>query len=366
MKPTYYKILCFLFLIPTLALANNNNGMKGKYTKEKSLKKEFSVNSNALLKISNDYGNLDITSWDQNKVVMEITIKVNGNDEEKVIKKLESIDVDFESSASLVDAKTTFNKEGKSWWSKFSDGWNGSNIKMEINYNVKVPVTNNVQLSNDYGSITLDKITGNAKLSCDYGQIIVGELMGSENYISFDYTHNSTIKYMKAGKISADYSDFILENGENILLNADYTKSRIKAIKELNYNCDYGSLKVENVGVFKGNGDYLDTNIGNVSTSVNINSDYGSIAIDNLESTTKNVIIRTDYTGVGIGYSSNLNFDFSIRTSYGGISLDDDVNIMKKNRENTDKDYSGYNGQKNSGNSIDISTSYGSVKLRKN
>ncbi|WP_299252511.1 hypothetical protein [uncultured Aquimarina sp.] len=366
MKPIYYKIICLLFLVPAISLGNGDVRKKGKYTKEKSLKKEFTVNSNALLKISNDYGNLDITSWDKDRIVMEINIKVNGNDEEKVIKKLENIDVIFEASSQLVSARTTFDKNEKSWWSKFSNDWGGNNLKLEINYTVKIPATNNINLNNDYGSITLDKIKGNAKINCDYGQIIVGELMGNDNSINIDYTNNSTIRYMKNGKINADYSDFTLERGDEILLNADYTQSKIMSVKELNYNCDYGSLKVENVGVFKGNGDYLDTNIGNVSNSVNINTDYGSIDIKNLESTTKNVTIRTDYTGVDIGYSSNLNFDFVIKTSYGGINLDDDISIMKKNKENSSKDYQGYRGQKNSGATISISTSYGGVKLIKN
>ncbi|WP_299436888.1 hypothetical protein [uncultured Aquimarina sp.] len=366
MKPIYYNIICLLFLVPFVSFGNGDTKMKGKYTKEKSLNKEFSVDSDALLKIRNDYGNLDITSWDQNRIVMEINIKVNGNDEEKVIKKLESIDVVFEASSQLVSAKTTFDKDGKSWWSKFSDGWGGNNLKMEIKYTVKVPATNSVDLNNDYGSITLDKIKGSAKINCDYGQIIIGELLGNENYVNIDYTNNSTIRYMKNGKINADYSDFTLEKGGEIMLNADYTKSKIKSVKGLNYNCDYGSLKVDNVGFFKGNGDYLDTDIGNVSNSVSINSDYGSINIKNLESTTKNVTIRTDYTGVSIGYDSNLNFDFDIKTSYGGITLSDDINVMKKNKQNSSKDYQGYHGQKNSGNLINISTSYGSVKLRKN
>ncbi|WP_378173733.1 hypothetical protein [Aquimarina sp. SS2-1] len=366
MKPIYYNIICLLLLVPAICIGNSDPKMNGKYTKEKSLKKEFSVNSDALLKISNDYGNLDITSWNENKIVLEINIKVNGNDEDKVIEKLGDIDVIFEASSQVVSAKTVFNKEGKSWWSKFSDGWGGSNLKMEINYTVKVPATNNIDLNNDYGSITLDKIRGNAKINCDYGQIILGELLGNDNYISIDYTDNSTIKYMKNGKINADYSDFILEKGEEVMLNADYTQSKIITAKELTYNCDYGSLKIENVGIFKGNGDYLDTNIGNVKNSIDINSDYGSIDIKNLESTTKNVTIRTDYTGVDIGYNNALNFDFVIKTSYGGINLDDDISILKKNKENSSKDYQGYRGQKNSGATINISTSYGGVKLRKN
>ncbi len=366
MKTIYYNILYLLLLVPTITLGYSTTKKDGKYTKEKSLHKEFNVDSDALLKISNDYGNLDITSWDQDNIVMEISIKVNGNDEEKVVEKLKSIDVIFEATSQLVSAKTIFGKHNKSWWGKFTDSWSNSNLKMEINYTVKVPITNNVDFNNDYGSITLNRIQGNAKINCDYGQIIIGELLGNDNSINIDYTHNSSIKYIKTGKINADYSDFTIEKADKIQLNADYSKSRIITAQELDYNCDYGSLKTENIGSFKGNGDYLDTNIVNISNEVAINSDYGSIDIENLQSTTKRVSIKTDYTGVDIGFDPDWNFNFSIRTSYGGIKLNENINILKKSKNNSSKDYQGYYGQKNSNNTIDISTSFGSVKLRKN
>lgn len=366
MKPIYYNIMYILFLIPLVASAGNGDKMKGKYTKEKSMNKEFSVNSDALLKINNDYGNLHITSWSENRVVIEINIKVNGNDEEKVMEKLKNIDVLFESSSQMVSAKTVFDKEEKSWWGKFTDSWGYSNLKMEIDYIIKVPITNTVDLTNNYGSINLDKIKGTAKINCDYGQIIIGELMGLDNYIKIDYTHNSKIKYMKSGKINADYSDFTLQKGGQVQLTADYSQSTIEKINKLNYNCDYGALKVEDTYIIKGSGDYLDTDIGTVREDLNINSDYGSIDIKNLAATTKNVMIKTDYTGVDIGYEPSFNFNFIIKTSYGDITLGEDVNIMKKNKENTSKRFEGYNGTTNSGNRIEIITSYGGVDLRKN
>ena len=227
MKTLYYNIL-LLLLLPALVLANNGELKgKGKYTKEKTLKKDFSVNADALLKISNDYGNLDITSWNENRIVMEIKIQVSGNDEEKVIKKLESIGVEFDSSSQMVSAKTTFDKKDSSWWDKWTSGWN-NNLNMKINYTVKVPVTNSVDLNNDYGNITLDKIEGTAKINCDYGQIILGELLGNDNIINIDYTNNSSITYMKNGKINADYSDIEIGNSDRIDLNADYTQSKFK------------------------------------------------------------------------------------------------------------------------------------------
>lgn len=366
MKTNYYKIL-FLFigvlLITAPTFANTGN-FKGRYTKEKQIKKEFNVNKNALLKINNNYGNLDITSWNENRVVLVVTVRTNGNDEERVIDRLDDIDVEFESSSSLVSARTLIKNSNQSWWKS----WLGSNnnVNMEINYTVKVPVTNDVDLNNDYGGIYLDRLEGQAKISCDYGKIAIGELLAENNYLNFDYTNNSTIDYMKSGKINADYSSFILEKSEFIDLVADYSKSEFGTIQSLNYNCDYGSVKAEKIGDVIGRGDYLSLRLGNTTGDINLRADYGSIKIENLTASTGDVIIQSDYTGIKIGYSSDFQFTFSIDLEYAGLSGEEDFEIVKKRIESSDKHYEGYRGSSSAKSNININSEYGGVSFNQN
>lgn len=369
MKILYYKKLYIFILLPFLSFASTDpekSCIRGKYSKEKSINKEFQVNADAILKVQNDFGNLDITTWDENRIVMDIKIKVSGDDEEKVNNKLDDIHITFESSAKMVSAITNFNQTQKSWWDRLKGNWNGNNVHMEINYKIKMPITNTVDLNNDYGSITLEKITGNSKIHCDYGQILIDELLGSNNDINIDYTKNSKIRFIKNGNINADYSDLTIENAEQIKLNADYSKTKIIQVKQLRYNCDYGSLFVENAGSIEANGDYLNTDFGSISNRLNLHSDYGSIKIINLEPTVQNVTIVSDYTGVRIGYAPTLNFDYHISTSYGGVSLDDSMETLKKVQENQNKEYLGYHGNKENTSSVKITTSYGGVKILKN
>ncbi|WP_108868395.1 hypothetical protein [Aquimarina aquimarini] len=363
MKTLYYNIF-FLIVFPTLVFANNG-GPKGKYSKEKTLKKEFSVNANALLEIDNNYGNLDITSWEKNQINIQVIIKVSGNDEEKVIKKLKSINVEFSHSSQKVTAETVFNKNEGSWWDKWTNGSN-NNLSMKINYIIKVPVTNKVNLENNYGSITLDKIKGDATINCDYGQIIIGELLGNTNKIDIDYTNNSSISYIRNGKINADYSNFEIGNSNYIDLNADYTQSKFKSVKKLNYNCDYGGIRVENGDEITGNSDYLSSKFGSINKRLSIDSDYGSIRVNALQPSFENVTINTDYTSITIGYENDCNFDFMIENSYGGIKLDETINLQKKYVKDNKKNYQGYSGQSNTGKTINITSSYGGVKIKKN
>ena len=347
-----YKAVFMLLLIPTMVLGSN--GLNGKHTKEKTIKKEFTVNS---------YGNINIVTYSGNKTYIEVTIKTNSNDEDKAQKKLDEITVEFNSSSEYVSAKTIFDKnKSDSWWS-----WGkNNNVNMEINYVIKLPITNSVDLSNDYGSINLDKLEGRANINCDYGKITTKELMADNNYLSFDYTQNSYFEYIKSGKINADYSGFIVSKAKNLEISADYTKSVVKIAENVSYNCDYGSITVENVNNVTGNGDYLTTLIGDVYKNIDIKADYGSIKIERMNSNAGNVNIESDYVGITIGFDASYNFKFDLDLEYASLRDSEGFQFTKKRIESTDKYYQGYYGNSSTSNLIRIKSNYGSVSFKRN
>lgn len=335
----------------------------GKHTKEKKIKKEFNVSANSDLTIDNSYGNVDVTTWNENRVVIEVTIKTNGDDEEKVAEKLDDIHVDFQQNSSGVTAKTEFSEEGKSWWKSLFDGFN--NVNMEINYVIKAPVRNNLHLTNDYGGIYVDKTSGNTKINCDYGKIDIGELHGDSNYLNFDYTRNSRIGFVTNAEINADYSDYEVEEAESLKVNADYTDSKINKVSKMLFSCDYGSLNIDKVKVLKGSGDYLTVKINRLFTALDVSMDYGSLSIEKIIKGAREVNIETDYTGVKLGYDPEMAFQFHVETSYGDINGLDGLQVNKRKQENTSNEVSGYYGSENSGANFNISTNYGSVSFSK-
>jgi hypothetical protein len=356
--PFNIRVLAFISLLPLAAAANDS--LMNRFTKEKTIKKEFRVNSDALLKVNNSYGNLTLTSWNENRIVIEVHIKTNGNNEEKVQEKLNEITVDFDASQNMVSAKTIYddNKGGWNW------GWGRrNNVNMQINYNIKLPVKNNVHLSNDYGNIILDRIDGHAKISCDYGRMEIGELRGRNNELSFDYTSKSNIGYINSGSISADYSGFEIEKAGNLNITADYTNSTIGQMADLIYTSDYGNLEVSDVGNVQGRGDYINVKLGSVHGNVDISADYGSLDIRQLSSDAGNVLINTDYTGVNIGYSPQYQFDFEITTKYAGVKGMDDMEVNISHEKSQERYYKGYHGQANSGRNLSIRSDYGGISL---
>ncbi|MGB1308358.1 MAG: hypothetical protein ACPG6B_05575 [Oceanihabitans sp.] len=361
MQTQLYKILTLFLILPMFMVANNNPNNKGKHTKKKVINKEFSVQANATLNVDNSYGNLDIITWNENKIAFEITITTNGNNEEKVIEKLNDITVAFENSPNLVSAKTIFKNNSRSWFS-----WGKSNnVSMKINYVIKMPITNNVDLSNDYGNITLDKLEGRAKINCDYGKITTKELMAENNSINFDYTQNSYFEYINSGEINADYSGFTVGKAKKLAIVADYTKSEIEIVEDIDYNCDYGSITIQKANNINGNGDYLTTRIGEVYKNVSLKADYGSIKIDQITANAKNINIASDYVGITIGYHADYHFNFKIDLEYASLREADGFEFNKKHSDSNDKYYEGFYGNNNTKNQIKIESDYGSVTFKK-
>ena len=360
MKKQIQFIVAMMMIVPSLSFGNPVD-KNWDYEKTKTIKKEFNVSANALLRINNKYGNVDVISWDQNRVEIEVTITVKGNNESKVIDRLKKIDVNFTNSSSEVSAKTILDNSSNSWFKS------NSNMNYQIDYKIKMPVTNSVNLNNDYGTISLTEIKGKASINCDYGKIIIGSLYHADNSINIDYTSDSEIDFMNGGTINADYSKFRVVKAKNIELNADYTDSVFENIEELDFSCDYGSLEVNNANDIDGSGDYLTMRFGTIYKNLSIEADYGGIKVEKMMKGFENIRIHSDYAGIKIGLDDDVSFNFTAKLSYGGFNYDgNDITYLKKVVKSSSKYYEGFVNKENSGANIEISTEYGSVKLYNN
>ena len=355
-----YKITFLLLLFPLITSANID---EKKHEKSKVIKKEYKVNSNAKVSLDNKYGNLNITTWDKNQVEIEVTITVKGDDLDRVEERLNNIDIEFEASSNLVYAKTHFEKERKSWsfWKR------NNNLSYQINYKVKMPKTNAVDLDNDYGSIYLTNLQGKANINCDYGKITIGELSANNNDINLDYCSSSNISYMKSGNINVDYSKITVEKADDLKVNTDYSTLKFGIVNNINFNADYGSISVKEANNVIGNSDYAGMSFGTIKKNLKIDTDYGGISVNRLAKGFESVIIDGQYAGIKIGVDSNAVFEFELDLQYASFkSNDDKMEFYKKISKSTKKFYQGKFGKGNSNSSINIRSQYGGVSIKEN
>jgi len=90
------------------------------------------------------------------------------------------------------------------------------------------------------------------------------------------------------------------------------------------------------------------------------------VGIANMAQDAGNVSIRTDYTGIKIGYDPMYNFNFEITTEYAGVSGKDDFDISISKEKSNERYYKGFYGNSASENMISITSDYGSITFSKN
>jgi hypothetical protein len=338
-----------LILIPVLAFASE---VKGKYTKEKKISKSYSVNSNVWLGVTNKYGNVYVTTWDQNTAALDIVITVSGNDEDKVTKRLNSINVDINAAKDKVSATTSIGN------------FNSNNVSMEINYTIKIPKQGAVNINNQYGGIMLGKIYGESYLVCKYGDIKIDELNNRKNLIDMEYCGTSNIGFIDNAKIVAKYSNINLNKAEFIGMDSDYTNITINDIDEITFNSNYGNINIITGEKVFGVGKYLQTKISSLTEKLNLTVNYGSINILSIDNDVKSIAINTTYSPTKLAYSTNYPFDFEMKLNYSNLQGGQGLNFQAKDEKNTRKYYKGYNISSGK-NSMIITSDYGDIKLIK-
>lgn len=354
MKQQTLAKLILACLLP-ISLMANPVLKSAKHEEEKTITKEFEVSADALVKIDNSYGNLNVLTWDKNEVYIQVHITTKGDDLEAVKRKLDEINVHFSATRHMVSAETVFGDDDDGWWDNFFES---NSVSFTIDYLVKIPKTNAVDLENDYGNIMLDDLEGRATISCDYGKITTKALMASHNEIEFDYSDHCYFEYINGGTIEADYSGFTIDKAKDLEINADYTDGEIGVAESIHFDNDYGSLSVGKVNDFIGAADYQDLHVGQVYKNVNLDLGYGDLYIEKMMATAGNIHIDARYSEIEIGVAPDYAFDFTVELSYADLRAPETFHFTTR----MDEDYfEGYHGAEGSGNKVYIESSYGDV-----
>jgi hypothetical protein len=353
MKKQFKILLAFIFLIPLLGFSNDDFN----YSKQKTISKAYIVNSDAGINIDNSYGNIFVTTWNEDKIEIIVQIKVSGDSEKWVNQKLDAIDVNFTGLKNMVTAKTIFENN-------FSNK-SGRNNNFEINYTIKIPKNGTVALNNKYGNISTADLFSTTDINCKYGNINLANLNGNSNKIQIGYCSKSTIESFKNGNITAKYSGLKIDRTAKIDLISDYSEIEITEGHDVKYNSKYGSVKIDKVNSLDANGNYLKIDIGSISNKLKLYTKYSTVSIDAIQPKANNVTIAAGYSGVDIGFQSNYIFDFDVTVKYADFKYDNELSVNSKEENNNTKRISGFY-KKKGGNKITVTSDYGNVKLYKN
>jgi Putative adhesin len=162
-------------LFVTLALTLMATAASAADLKE-TIDRTFDVRPGANVRLSNVNGSITIEAWDQPRVHV-LAVKKASGDRDDLQRFMKEMRVEFQQrDGGLVI--NTIHPESKNGLG-FFDWLVGDHVNGSVTYEIRVPRTMNVDVSNTNGGINLDGVTGNHELDTTNGRIEVERCAGS-------------------------------------------------------------------------------------------------------------------------------------------------------------------------------------------
>ncbi len=358
MKKSFYK--SGLFLAAAL-LAVSGNITAQPVTKE--YHKEYSAKPGSSLNISNRYGDVNIDTWDEERIVIDVKVSVELPDRNRAERYLSYIEVQFSENGNEISAKTVIDD-------KFSfSGWGSRSRKFSINYSVRMPSGCNLDLTNRYGNTDIDDINGHIRLDIKYGNINAGSLTrGNEkplNTVILGYG-KGTIGSAGWLDVFSRYSgSLIIDRSQALLLNSRYSKIQIGETSSVVGESKYDNLRIGKINNLVLESGYSDIAIGTLTKKLKFEGGYGAFMVENIPAGFETIETDTRYIGVKLGIDNDADYELDARLSYGNLKFNED-NFQHRTRivENNSSQTAGFIGKSSSPSSkVTVKASYGSVRL---
>jgi hypothetical protein len=366
----------------------------------RSISKTFAVDNSDKLMLSNQYGSIQIKTWERKEIKVDIDIKAYGNNESEAQELLDQVSIESGKSSEGVLFRTKMNQErNMGRGSRNGRKWRR---EVRVNYVVYMPAANAVNLSQTYGSIAMADLAGAVYAKVQYGNFSAENLSNTNNYISVQYG-NTNIQRLNAAVIKQQYgSGCTIGTIGTLDLDAQYSAVNINTIKgnavikqqygsgltigsveNLNLDIQYASVNINNirgnavigqqynsltlgtVGRLILDAQYCNTNIGVLKGDGKFDMQYNNLNIKEVGAGCRALIVDAAYVGMSIFFNDAFNADVNVHTNYAPFRFGDDVSIRKTGSDDNSstKDYVGKIG--NGGTArVKISADYGSVTFK--
>lgn len=346
---------------------------KREYTK--TINKQFPITADGTVKISNRHGKVEINTWDNNEVKVEVVITVDAHSQDRANDVFDRVTIDFNSSRDFVSATTEI--ASKSGWSSW---WGGSsNDNYKINYQVYMPETNELGLFNKYGDSYVAALKGGVDLEIKYGNI---QLDNVENDVRLMLGYGNAsivgahkldleVKYSKVkigtvkdADIISKYSSVTIDEAQDVRSETKYDHYHLGMVKDYHNIGKYDDVHIKVAKSVRAAAKYSDYTVTHLKDWADFDLEYGSASVEMLDRAFTALEIRGRYTDYKIEVQEGTNYQLDASSRYANIRYPSEMTVVKEIKDGHEREVEGFVGDKNQAKVIKARLNYGGIKVR--
>lgn len=375
MKTKIYLFKLLMLLTPIWVGATVNPDSCTSHELKKMVVKEYSVNKSTRLEVSNKYGKIETSVWDKASVKIVCTVITRSGNKSTAQDKLDNIQIDISESGNVISAVTSIQSKSTGWFSGWFSGM--SSAEMEINYMVHMPDYIDIRFENKYGNIYLQDLKSKTDIILKYGNMEANNIDNNMNLtlaygkatagIVRDLTAQlaySDYRGVKADKVNVTtkYSKFYLDQAQDVVADSKYDSYKLGTVMSLVNTGAYDDMKIKSVNNAEIKTKYSGVEILSLGQNLNMDISYGSVMIEDLKTSCKNIEINTKYAPVKI--YGVIPSRVEIEGKYFEARLGTDFIEKTRVDDRQYKQIKGYKISEKGSTLIRINTSYGDVYMK--
>lgn len=273
---------------------------------EKVISKEFAVSPNVKLIINNKFGDVQCTNWQEDRIAIEVTIRVKAPSADAAQKLFDRIQILISGSSSQVEASTDLS-EYKNPKGNFS-----------IDYNVKMPYQVQLNLINKFGDAYVEEVRGKSSIKIAHGNCEIGKLLSGDNLLEVKFG-NATIESMKGAVVSLEFSNMDVGYVGSMKLESKYSNIRSNKVIVLEGTVEGGELDLEESSVITLNSKFSQIHIVRLAEKIDLTSQFGSCEIDEVSTGIKSLTLISKFGNIEVNIPSDVGFTLDAETSFGNL-----------------------------------------------
>jgi len=287
---------------------------------EKKVNNSFNTGETGSLSIKNSFGDIDIESFDGDRIEVEVTITVETRNQKDVQKYLDRIRIDVSESGNDVSLRTINEMNGGNRVKEFS-----------IDYDVKVPRKTSLEIRNTFGDLTIESSEGLINIDVQHGDASIGRVQEVENK-----QHELRVQFgdLKVDEISG--ADVRVQHGDFII--------------DKLYN---GEIRLS----------FGEGNIEELAGRISLDIQHSEIEVDEILKELEDLDVQLQFSEFKASGFENSDYEFDMEGSFTDFDFRGDFSVKQRDKGMNSESYLMYSGSESGAKKVRIRGSHSDVNI---
>ncbi|MGQ7869433.1 hypothetical protein [Sunxiuqinia sp. sy24] len=301
--------------------------------------------------VTNKFGTITINDFGGDSVVVDVLITVENANEKKANYLLDQIEIDMRRVGNVLNLTTRIKDDFK------------TKGNFSIDYTINIPADRDLDVTNKFGNLILNNLSAQGAFNISYGNMTAGYLEAPENSkINLELSYGKAdIESVNHLQTEIRYSKLFIGEAKTIGAESRYSGLNVEELGTLVLDSKYDGVNIEKLGSLQANSKYTNYDIEELKQSLVLDTQYGSVRVNEVSDTFEKIDITNSYGGIEIGLDDQ---DYFIDATCDYCDVNYPESEFVGNREKRDHSFylQGNIGAETS-KKVLIRSRYGGIKL---